>query len=254
MKKYIFYMLAAVFALAACEKNTFKTTEHTYPDGFALLKVGLFTMDSIAKTQLVYNNGVRISSPFASPYPYPGGGYNTGGGTGGDYFKLNAGVNKFEFYTTNQGTYNLVSKLFETTQTLEANKKYTLYVADTATSKAAVLAPDNGTTPVDSGFANIRFINLVPNSTAVDFYQNNTLLKGNIKYKEFTDFFNMPSGVADTFSIRIAGSAPGPAIFASAYYRLAINTNKRILSFISRGYLGVVDATRKANVSVAVNQ
>ncbi len=247
-------MLGAIIVLAACEKNTYKTTLRDYPDGKALVKIGLFTMDSIPKTQLVYNNGERISSPFASPYPYPGGGYNTGGGTGGDYFTLTPGPNKFEFYTTNVGTYNLVSKLFETTQTLEADKKYTLYVADTAASKVAVLAEDNGTTPADSGFANIRFINLIPNSSSVDFYQNNNLLKGNVKYKEFTSFFNIPSSTADTFSIRLAGAAPGPAITAVAYYRLAINTNKRILSFISRGYLGVVDLTRRANVSVAVNQ
>ncbi|MDB5202813.1 MAG: hypothetical protein JWQ27_2222 [Ferruginibacter sp.] len=254
MKKISLILLVAAVALASCTKNTFEATERSGIEGKTLVKIGMFSMTTVLGNQLIYNNGERISGVFASPYPYPGGGYNTGGGTGGDYFALTPGVNKFEFYSTNTGTANLISKIFETTQTLEAEKKYTIYITDTAANETAILAPDNGVAPADSGKANIRFINLIPNAAAVDFYQNNTLLKSNIKYKEFTEFFDIPAGTTDSFSIRIAGSAPGPALTATAYYRLAINTNRRILSMLSRGYIGAVDANRMPKVSVAVNQ
>ena len=73
MKKTIFYMLAGIVTLAACEKNTFQATERTSSDGKALVKIGMFSMPITATPQLVYDNGVRISSAFSAPYPYPGG-------------------------------------------------------------------------------------------------------------------------------------------------------------------------------------
>lgn len=256
MKKSNFYILAIIILLGSCEKNTFRATERTGIEGKSLLKVGLFTMNTVPVSQLIYLNGARSSSLIASPYPYPGGGFNTGGGSGGDYFSLNPGVNTIELYTTNPGTANTISKIFETSQTLEVNQKYTVYIADTASNMVAISALDNGKTPADSGFTNIRFINLIPNSTAVDFYQNQTLLKSNIKYKEFTEFFDIKSGTTDTFSIRTAGAAPGTPASGLANYRLVLNTNRRIFSIVSRGYLGITSLTdpRRPSVSVVVNQ
>lgn len=254
MKRYYLYLFAVLFALSACDKNTYNITDRQGVDGRALVKIGLFNMTTLATNVLIYNNNERISGVIAAPYPYPGGGYNTGGQSNGDYFALAPGENKFEFFTTNTGTINLTSLFFSTTQTLEANKKYTIYTADTAANAVAVLAEDNGIQP-DSGFTNIRFINLIPNSGAgVDFYKGNTLLKAGIPYKSFTEFFDIPSSTVDTFSIRPAGSPPGPALTATAYYRFAVNTNQRIYSFLSRGYIGATDAQRKPNVSISVNQ
>lgn len=257
------YLLLCAIVLAACKKNTFKATEREGVETKALVKIGLFNMYTLATPVLIYNNGERISSAITSPYPFPGGGFNTGGNSNGDYFAVTPGDNKFELYTTNTGTTNLISKLLETVQNVEANKRYTIYVADTGTNIVAIKAPDDAVKP-DTSLARIRFINLIPNSPVVgfDFYKGSTLLKSGIKYKEFTEFFDIPFSTADSFSIRPAGSAPGFATTAITYYRLATNTNQRIYSFLCRGYLGfpqvvvapaVLDL-RRPLISVSVNQ
>ena len=246
-----------------CTKNTFNVTEREGVETKALVKIGLFNMYAVNTPVLIYNNGQRISSAITSPYPFPGGGFNTGGNSNGDYFAVNPGDNKFELFTTNAGTINLISKLLETVQNVEANKRYTIYIADTAANIVAVKAPDDAVKP-DTAIARIRFINLIPNSPAggLDFYKGSTLLKSGIKYKEFTEFFDIPASTVDTFSVRLAGSAAGSAVTAATYYRLATNTNQRIYSFVSRGYLGfppfpvfpAVADLRRPLISVSVNQ
>lgn len=254
--KYLVFF-AVIISLSSCKKNTFNLTERAELNDQALVKIGLFNMYTVSTPVLIYNNGQRISSAIASPYPFPGGGFNTGGNSNGDYFATRPGDNRLELYTTNTGTINLISKLLETTQNLEANKKYTVYIADTGANITAIKALDDAVRP-DTAKARVRFINLIPNSPAngLDFYQNNTLLKSGIKYKEFTEFFDIPASVSDTFSVRLAGSAPGFAITATSWYRLATNTNQRIYSFLSRGYLGITGTTdlRRPLVSVSVNQ
>lgn len=252
MKRYHLYLFIPLLILAACTKNSYNITDRLGVEGKALVKIGLFNMTAVATNLLIYSNGIKISGPIASPYPYPGGGFNTTGSSNGDYFALNPGDNKFELFTTNTGTANIISKFFETTQNLEANKRYTIYTTDTGSNAIAIKTPDDAVAP-DSGFARIRFINLIPTST-VDFYKGNTLLKSAIKYKDFTEFFDIPASTVDTFSIRPAGSPGGTALTATAYYRLATNTNQRIYSFLSRGYIGSTDVLRKPNVSVSVNQ
>jgi hypothetical protein len=252
-RNYLYLILIFAVVFAACKKNTFFITDKQPVDGKALVKVGIFNMTTVATPLLIYNNDVKISGAITSPYPFPGGGFNTGGNSNGDYFAVDPGANKFTLYTVNQGTLNLVSKFFETTQNLEANKKYTVYTADTAAHAIAVLTPDDASAP-DTALARIRFINLIPNSGSVDFYKGTQLVKADVKYKDFTDFIDVPKSTADSFSVRPAGSAPGTALSAIAYYRLALNTGQRILSFVSRGYIGAADVLRKPNVSVSVNQ
>ncbi len=253
MKRSYAYFFALLIIAAGCKKNSYKITDQQNPEGKALVKIGLFNMFTVATPMVIYNNGQKISGAITSAYPFPGGGYNTQGSSNGDYFALAPGANKFELFIVNTGTLNVISKFLETTQNLEANKKYTIYTTDTAANTAVVLAPDDAAAP-DTGLARIRFIHLIPNAPSVDFYKGNTLLKADVKYKAFTDFFDVPKSTADTFSIRPAGSPPGTAASALAYYRLAINTNQRILSFLSRGYVGVTTGTRVPSVSVSVNQ
>lgn len=254
MKKYCLYFFAAVLMLTSCKKNSFNVTDRNGVEGKALVKLGIFNMTIASTNILIFNNGQRISGVLAAPYPYPGGGFNTGGSSNGDYFAATPGANNYQYWTTNPGTGNIISKFFETTQTLETNKKYTIYTTDTAANATAVLAPDDAVAP-DSGYSRIRFINLIPNSSSLDFYKGNTLLKSNIKYKEFTDFFDIPSSTVDTFSIRIGGSPAGPANTATAFYRFASNNNQRIHSYVARGYLGLGGTDlRRPMVSISVNQ
>lgn len=250
MKSKYLVLIAAVLLFNSCKKNGFKVTDQVGTEGKALVKLGLFHMTTLATPLVVYNNGNRMSGAIASPYPFPGGGYNTGGGTGGDYLTLEPGVNKFELFTVFTGTLNNSSKFFETTQTVEANKKYTIYSTDTLSNSTAVMVSDDANSP-DSGFARIRFINLIPNSGSVDFYKGTSLLKSNISFKQFTEFFDVVSTTTDAFSIRPTGALLTTT--PTATYTLAINTNQRILSFVCRGYIGAI-GTRIPSVSVCVNQ
>ena len=252
--KFIYLFMVLLIMVAACKKNTFNVTDPQSVDGKALVKIGLFNMTTTSTPLLIFANGQRISGALSSPNAFPGGGFNAPSQvSNGDYFAVAPGDNKLEFYTTNFGTANIISKIFETTQNLEANKKYTVYITDTAANIKAIKAPDNANTP-DSGLARIRFTNLIPNSGSVDFYKGNTLVKAAVNYKDFTDFIDVPSSIVDTFSIRIAGTPAGPAITSIAYLRMIVNTNQRIYSFVSRGYLGAPEVLRKPNVSAFVNQ
>ncbi|MCH5683436.1 hypothetical protein LWM68_03570 [Niabella sp. W65] len=60
------------------QKNTFSTTDRFSPDGKALIKFGLFSMYPASTPLTIYQNDVKFSASVASPYGYPGGGFNTG--------------------------------------------------------------------------------------------------------------------------------------------------------------------------------
>ncbi len=249
MKNKLVYLLAIVaMILSACEKNTFRTTARSFEEGKAQIKLGLFNAPLASTAVLAYLNGEKVSSPLVLPYPFPGGGFNTGGSSNGDYLAVDPGPNKLELFTTNVGTVNLISKFMEANLNFEANKKYTVYTTDTAENAVAVVAPDDATAP-DSGYSRIRFINLMPNVPAVDFYKGATLLKSNVKYKEFTEFFDIEFG-PDLFAVRVAGSPASSVALAS---RSITPTNRRIYSFLSRGYQGAT-LLRAPNVSAIVNQ
>lgn len=256
MKKLIIISLS-IFIVAAigCKKNSFFITERTEPTGKSLTKLVLCNMTSPASTLTIFDNGVKISPALglSTPYPFPGGGFNTGGSSNGDYLALNPGVHNFELKTLLPGLNNVLSNFASFSQTLEADKKYSIYTADSGANFVAVLALDNFTTPADSGKTAARFVNMIPNAPAVDFYQNSTLIASNVKYKEFTDFMEIPASVADTFAIRLTGDVGGPALTAKAYYRLVTNTNQRALSFVARGFISGV-SPKQAAVSVVVNR
>lgn len=256
MKKLLIFSLSLfMLAMLGCKKNTFFVTERTEPVGKSLTKFVLCNMTSPASTLTIFDNGTKISPALglSTPYPFPGGGFNTGGSSNGDYLALNPGTHNFELKTLLSGLNNVVSSYATFSQTLEANKMYSIYTADSGSNFTAVLALDNFTTPKDSGKTAARFVNMIPNAPAVDFYQNGTLVASNVKYKEFTDFMEIPASVADSFAIRLSGDVGGPALTAKAYYRLVTNTNQRALSFVARGFIGGV-SPKQAAVSVVVNR
>ena len=250
MRKINVLILAVLMVLTGCEKNSFTTLDRQDIEGKALVKLVIVSTPAVAPTILVYDNGERISGALLLPFGYPGGGFGINGSTNGDYLALSPGTHKFETYTTNAGTANIISKLLETTQDLEANKKVSIYMTDTGATAKFVKAPDEATVP-DSGFARIRFVHLIPNVPSVDFYKGTTLFKSDVKYTTFTDFFDVKIG-NDSFSVRVAGSAPGTAASALAN-RVFAPSNRRIYSFLSRGYQGAT-GNRAPTVSVIVNQ
>lgn len=260
MDKKFFLVAMVIFTLFAviisCKKNEFKAAERTEVKDKALLKFALCNMAAAQPTVSLFYNNNKVSPGLAltTAYPYPGGGFNTGGASAGDYLAFEPGQSTFTYNVLLPGTNTVTTKFFETTQTLEANKRYTLFTADTANNIAAILTPDDISFDIDSGYSRIRFINLIPNSPALDFYLRDSLLSSNIAYKQYTDYFDIPATLVDSFAIRLSGTPAGPARTATAFYRLSTNTNKRIYTFVARGYLGVTTAPRIPNVSVVINK
>lgn len=243
----------ALVQISACKKNTYTETERTSPDGKALIKFGLFSMYTVSTPLTIYRNDIKLSAAIASPYGYPGGGFNTGGNSYADYLGIDPGSIKFDIASVYPNTNYVQRQIFDTTYSLAADKKYTILVADTLASTTSVLLEDNFPVNLDSGYAFFRITNLIPNSGSLDFYKNDSLIARNVAYKATTDLIRLPASLADSFAIRPAGSPGGPASAATVFYRLATNTNKRIYTMVSRGYLSA-STPRNPTISLIINK
>jgi hypothetical protein len=252
MKNILLFLTLIVFSLAACKKNTFRVTDRTSPDGKALVKIAYFSATNTLPNVQLYLNGIRQTPPIAYPYPYPGGGQNTNGSNNADFLQADPGSNKFEVFVPNTGTSVPSSKLFESTQTFEANKKQILFVVDTGTTMSGFTVITETPTP-DSGFSRVNFVNGIPNAPSVDFYKGTnatsaTVIATDIRYKEHSDYFNIPFGT-DSFFVRPAGSPTATPIARRAF----TFANQRIYTILSAGYNGAT-GNRAARLSAIVTQ
>lgn len=239
--------------IISCKKNSYKLRETTYPENKALVKVGHFIAYNTNYPIRVAVNGDVVSNELIYATPFPGGGLNTQGSLNSDYLMMEPGNNKLELYIMNPGTPKPVSKIFEGNFTVDANKRVTLFMADTAANIAAWVVPDDTPAP-DSGSARIKFVNAMPNVPAMDLYKGTnantaTLIIGNVGYKAFSDYVNVPFGT-DSFFVRKAGDAISVAPIARRSFALA---NQRIYTLFSRGYNGTT-GNRIPNLSAIVNQ
>lgn len=246
-------ILAAVVSLASCEKNTFKQREVTYPEGKALVKVGLFTAYNVNSPMRVAFNGEFISNELLYPIPFPGGGFNTGGSSNSDYLVANPGTTKVELFMMNVGLPKPQTRIMEANVTMEANKRYTLFLTDTASKTAAWLINVDGPTP-DSGVTRIIFANGIPNLASVDFYKGATegvatLIAGNVKYQEATQYINTTVGT-DSIFVRRAGEALSVRPFLRRAFTFS---NQRLYTVLTRGYDGAT-GNRIVHLSAIVNQ
>ncbi|MGN7783286.1 DUF4397 domain-containing protein [Niabella sp. 22666] len=243
----------ALIQISGCKKNTYSETERTSPDGKALIKFGLFSMYPASTPLTIYRNDIKLSAAIASPYGYPGGGFNTGGNSYADYLAIDPGSIKFDIATVYPNINFIQRQIFDTTYNLGADKKYTILLADTAASTTSILLEDNFPASLDSGYALFRITNLIPNSGSLDFYKNDSLIAANVAYKATTNLIKLPASLADSFAIRSAGTPGGPAASALVFYRLATNTNKRIFTMVSRGYLNNT-TPRNPTISLIINK
>jgi hypothetical protein len=252
--KYTLVASVVLLTMYSCEKNTFAVSERTNPTGSALVKIGYFSATNLNTQVLGYINNVRVTNVLAQPISFPGGGLNMGGSSNADYLTVSPGSNVFDFYVPVTGTAVPTSKYFSTTQSFEADKKYTLFITDTTTNTTAFVVSDDAATP-DSGFARIKFANAIPGSNSVDLYKGptlatSTLLKSDIKYKATTAYFDIPAGT-DSFFVRLAGTPITTAPIVRRGFPLG---NQRIYTMFGRGYIGQTSTTRGINLSVIVNQ
>ncbi len=249
-------VLFAVTVFSGCEKNTYNVTERTGSEGTAQVKLGYFSAYTVLPSTILYVNGKPVSNTLAAPFSFPGGGFNMGGSSNGDYLMLPPGATKIQGFTPVPGTGNIARKLFEFTETFSADKFYTYYITDTAATATGFSIEDSKATP-DSGFARIKFVNAMPNVAAIDLYKGATnttatLLISNVAFKSASASFDvaLPS---DSFFIRPAGAAITTAPIARRAWASNL-TNKRIYTMLARGYNGTTATNLLPNLSVIVNQ
>ncbi len=246
----IVFIIICISALAACKKNSFHITERDYITNATVvrLKVGYFSPSINNQGVQIKINGVRQSNNLVYPIAFPGGGLNTGGSSNSDYLYLTPGETNVDISVPKARTDEDSVKVFNFSAPLEAGKRYTLFTTDTMPNVTGILVPDDTEAPTNTD-ARIKFINLMPNVPAVDFYQRSTLVFGNVAYKSVTEYKNIPFG-SDTFLIRAAGSGPTGTVIAT---RVIATARQRIYTFFARGYR-TATGTRAPNVSALIVQ
>lgn len=241
---------AIVWSLTGCDKNEIKYGDFEVVDGSkALLKVNIVSPYRSNPSMYIGIDGQRVSSPITSRTPYPGGGYNTGGGSTADYMALAPGKHAFKMAIPNvgQGTDSIV--LYTTEINLQAGINQSLHVCDTGANTTSFLLTDDVAMP-DSGFVKYNFVHLMPNVPALDLYFGTKLLASNVPYKgNFA--FTMPTPTASAaWSIREAGTATNLASYTSA----SSYTNRRVYTVFASGYAGLASTdTRRPFVSFYLN-
>jgi hypothetical protein len=235
---------------AGCDKNEIKygDFERVSADQ-ALLKINLATPYKSNPSMYIGIDGKRVSNPITSRTPFPGGGYNTGGGSTADYLALTPGKHTVSIAIPKKtpGETGVDSiALFQTEITIEAGKNQSLHIADTGTSTTAFLLTDD-VTKADSGFVKYNFVNLMPNVPAIDlYYDSTTLVAGNVPYKGSKSFTMKLPATSLPWIIRAAGDPATKATIITSYASAATITNRRVYTVFASGYAGLAspDARR----------
>lgn len=239
-----------------CKKNSYNITERTSSDGSAQVKLGYFAAYTVLPNTILYINDKPVSNTLTAPIGFPGGGFNTGGSSNGDYLWVTPGSTKVQGFTPIPGTGNQMTKLFEFTESFEANRFYTYYITDTAANTKGFSVPDDRSAP-DSGFVRMKFVNAMPNVPAIDLYRgaNNgvaTIIASNIAFKGYSNSFDVPIPT-DSFFIRPAGAAASTTPIQRRAFAANL-TNRRIYTLVARGYNGSTATNLAPQLSVVINQ
>jgi len=256
----------SLLAIAGCTKNVldYGDVEKLTGDE-ALLKINNVSMYANNRTAFYKINGQRVSGPLTARSPFPGGGYNTGGDSKPDFLVVQPGEINLSVVMPKKkddGTDSVV--LYSTTLNVDAGKKYSLHLTDTAANVKKLLTEENFVMP-DSGFARYRFVNLIPNVAAVDLYYGRTavtaadqsadsLVLGNVPLLQMSPEFRMRAGgqiggVLGIWKIRPAGAAKTATTLLASYASASSVLNRRIYTAFACGYSGKTIASQRPYVS-----
>jgi len=216
ISKGLVVKIGAVCIIALGLSSCIKNHDDTPVQPVALLSVIQASPDEPA---LNFNlNSARVN---ASPINY---------GSGLDYFRAVAGKRTAIFTKNSDGT-----TVKSDTMTLSQNVAYTLFLVNKAATPEYLLLNDAITQP-SSGNANLRFVNLSPDSGPVDLaVKDGAVLVANKSFKGFSGFSSL-EGKNYTFEIRKAGTTTvlasltsqniSPGFVYSIYFRgLAASTD-----------------------------
>lgn len=187
-------------------------------------------------------NDVRVSGTnVRSRFPFPGGGFNTFGGSTGDYLPIAAGPNtKISVSIPKKGTNIDSINVYTTSVATVAGKRYSLHVADSLNRKGLFI--DEDFELPDSGFVKMRFVNLIANAPFIDLYNGTNLVAANIPFMGISDKFLISTGTtaapaSTVWTIRAGGSGPTGTVIAT-YTSGSTILNRRIYTAFATGYTG----------------
>ncbi len=250
----------SIFVIAVgCRKEADTSPLDINKNSAASLKV-IYTSPYFKRDSVQISiNGKRVSNTFLSPtttntpVPFPGGGLNTGGASFPYYLDLPAGNTEIAVAIPKVLT-NVDSILkFTGTVNLEAGKKYSAFIADTAGNSKIVLVPESGVIPSDTTSI-YKFVNLVPNQPSIDLYFRNEIVSANIAYGTYGPEFTLRSDSSGQFAIRAAGALPAstPIITYPSGTTNVTVPRKRIFTVFAKGYVGAA-APRAPVLSLIYN-
>lgn len=228
-----------ILVLFSCTKEFKPKAEYLIPgDGDARLKINFASVYRQNPLVQLSVNDVRVSGLLTARTPFPGGGYNTSGDNRPDYLLVKPGQTSVGVAIPQVGTNTDSVKLFNGTVNLAAGKHYSLHITDTAANTKMVLVEDD-VTASDTGSSKYRFINLMPNVPAVDFYFGTTLVAANVGYLAITAPIKLPLPTASAaWTIREAGTAPTSTALAT-YTSSNTYINTRTYVVFAMGYKGI---------------
>lgn len=231
-------LLFSMAFLTGCDKETgiLAETQSVAP-GQALLKINYVSNYAANPGVQLKLNGTRVSNLITARTPFPGGGYNTGGGSTNDYLAVSPGNVALTVAIPNTLTATDSVVLFNTSLTLEGGKNYSAHITDTATNTKVVLLQDDLTIP-DTSQSRYRFVNLMPNVPAIDLYYGPMLVAGNIPYLGSSPYFNVPRPVTSlAWTIRETGTSATSTALAT-YTSANTTLNQRVYTAFASGYKG----------------
>lgn len=245
-KQYSIFVALLVSAglLAACKKNSYKVSERTEVGNDAQLKIGFFAGSIANPSMQLKVNGERVSPSLVYNTPFPGGGLNTLGSNHSDYLTFKPGEYTLSFSIPKVGTNEDSVKVLEQKVTLSTSKQ-TMFVSDSMPNITTVIVKDAADHPTDSGKVRVKFVNLMPNVAAVDFYRDAVLIASNVPYKGVVEYTDIFAGTVN-YWVRETGTATN----LNAARTMAL-TAGRIYTIFSRGYKGKT-GTLAPNVSAMI--
>ncbi len=252
MKHSILILVIAVLTITAtgCRKNTEYTADRTYPTTEeAFVKINYLSAYALNPSVQLIINGERVSNLIAGRTPFPGGGYNTNGSSFPDYLKVPATATSLRIAIPKRNTNVDSVVLFSTTTAvLGAGKYYTLHVSDTLANTKMLVTEDDVTMPI-AGISVYRFVNMMPNVSAVDLYFNTTRVATGIPYLGAGVSFSLPvPAVAGTWSIRETGTSPTSTALAT-YSSINTSTSQRVYTAFALGYKGATATATRPYIS-----
>ncbi len=268
MKKYSFILLILSMLFLAttnsCKNEMiidFGEVEFM-EDNKSIVKINMASVYPDDRYMYVKFNDVRVTPLIRAREPYPGGGYNTRGPSSSEFLMVNGGDINVKICipkSKDDGQDSLV--LYSTNVTIKGGSRYTFHIADTGANTKVIPTEEEFILP-DSSYAAYRFINLIPNVEAVDFYYGfystaagsqtpaqDSLVASNVKFGEISPRIVLNRSVTRTFKVRPAG-APVTNESVLAFYANAGSTlNQRQYTCYALGWAGQTSTIMKPYIS-----